>query len=507
MRKRYSFINMAVGLGGQMINVILAFFSRMIFVKYLSSEELGVNGLFDNIFSMISLAELGIGAAMIYSLYKPVAEDDRDMVCRLMNLYKLLYRAVAVFVFAAGLLLFPFLGYFIKGDTGIDHLNVIYFMYLGNSVASYLLSYKASMLIANQKVYFKIIYEQIIHTIQIIAQIIILVTTKNLILYLSMQILNQILVNWMVSRKVDKEYTYLKDTKELPSKETCKAIGKNIMALGMHKFGGVVVSGTDNLLMSAFVGLKSVGIYSNYKLILVNVNYLLNKIYNAFSGSIGNLGATENKNKIYNIYCILDFAVFWLYGYVAVELLVVLNPFIELCFGKEYLFSISFVLILLTEFYITGMRQITTQFRSALGLFWYDRYKPLAEGIVNLVTSIILVQKMGIAGIFLGTIISSLTVCFWVEPYILMKYGIIDEWKKKLMRYFTTYGIRTFSVCVIGFVTYYICSKISGENIGWIIVKGITSTLIYNIIFVLLYFRTREFKDLYGSLREFLNKK
>jgi O-antigen/teichoic acid export membrane protein len=304
--------------------------------------------------------------------------------------------------------------------------------------------------------------------------------------------LNNLSVNLIVSIKVDRDYPYLKEEKNLPDKKTCAPIFKNVMAMSFHRLGGAVVTGTDSLIMSAFVGLSSAGIYSNYQLIFTNVNLLLNKVYNAFTTSIGNLAAVEKKEKVYRVYETLDFLMFALYGYLSVGIFVMINPLIELLFGEEYLFSVGTVFVMVANFYITGMRQINLQFRNVMGLFWYDRYKPLAESVINLVVSIALVQKYGVIGILIGTIASSLTTCFWIEPYVLMRYGMEDDWKKKLADYFIQYGLRTAFTVGVSALSYGVCGLLSHRNILEFLLKGCICTGIYAIFFFLCYFRSPE---------------
>ena len=505
MRTKYSMINMIFGVGGHVLNMVLAFVSRMIFIRYLDAAYLGVSGLFSDILGMLNLAELGIGSAMIFSMYKPAALDDREQLGKLMNLYKLMYRLVAVFVLAAGLCLLPFLNVLIKGDPGIEHIRLIYLMYLGNSVSSYLLSYKNSILQAYQRAYVRTVVEQIAHAVQIILQVVVLIVTQNFLLYLLLQILTQISINLVVSRRVDKEFPYLKDEKRLPSKEERSGIMKNILALSMHRLGSAVVNSTDNLLMSAFVGLTSVGIYSNYKLVIKSLSDLLNKVYTAFTGSIGNLGATQDPAYIYRIYKQLDFFLFLLFGYFSAGMVVLFNPFIKLMFGEEYLFSQTVVIIVVVQFYITGMRQINLQFREAMGLFWYDRYKPVAESIINLVVSILLVQRYGVAGVFLGTIVSTMTTCFWVEPYILMKYGLKEQWQEKLRDYFIEYGRRALTV-VGGSIVGLCFTGGMRDSFLWFILKGILFTVEYAALIFLTYGRSEEFEALLEHGKNFLKQ-
>ena len=268
MRTRYTLINMAVNIGGQLFNQVLLFISRMVFIHYLSAAYLGVNGLFTDVLGILNLAELGIGTAMIYSLYEPAAKDDEHKLAQLMNLYKILYRVVAVIVLLVGLALMPFLGFFIKDSGGIENLKLIYLMYVANSVCSYLLSYKNSIFLAYQKAYVKNLWAVLCDAIKTVLQIVIIVLTRNFILYLLVQFVLQFIPNIIVSCKADKEYPYLKECKELPEREEFFGILRNIGAMSFHKLGTVIVRNTDSLLMSSFVGLLSVGYYSNYRLVL-----------------------------------------------------------------------------------------------------------------------------------------------------------------------------------------------------------------------------------------------
>ncbi len=488
------------------MSVFLAFFGRMVFIHYLSEEHLGINGVFSNVLSVLSLAELGIGSAMIYSLYKPAAEEDREAIGRLMNFYRVLYRRVAGAVLLLGLSLFPFLDYLVKDNSKVEHLQVIYLMYLLNSVFSYLFSYKNSILLAYQKAYYRTAWEQVMHIIQIVLQIAVLALTQNFILYLTIQMLNSVSVNLIVARKVDKDYPYLKDEKRLPDKDTCRGISKNILALSMHKFGTVVVNGTDSLLMSAFEGLASAGIYSNYQLIFSHINMLMGGIVGGFRASVGNLAASEEPDKVYRIYQVLDFFMSGLYGYISCGIFVMVNPLIKMMFGEAYLFPMPMVFVMVLSFYLMGMRQITLQFREAMGLFWYDRCKPLAESAINLAASVILARIYGVIGIILGTVISTVTTVLWVEPYVLFKYGIRDGWKRKYKSYYLNYAFRAASVAAAAFVSWRLCGRLPDAHIGWFLLKCAVCTGVYAAVFSLCYFRSREFIYLWRRGRSFLGK-
>ena len=261
-------INMLAGVGGQALNMLMLFISRMVFIRYLSTAYLGVDGLFTEVLGMLNLAELGIGSAMMFSMYRPVALEDHEQIARLMNLYKILYRCVAAFVMLAGLCLMPFLEGMLKdrGGAEIEHLQLIYLLYLVQSSSSYLLSYKNSILLAYQKAYIRLLWEQVFKLVQIIGQIIVLILTGNFILYLAIQMIAQFMINVAVSIGVDKDYPYLKECRQFPSRAECRHIVKNIGAMSMHRLATVIVSSTDNMIMTAYIGLTTVGVYSNYRL-------------------------------------------------------------------------------------------------------------------------------------------------------------------------------------------------------------------------------------------------
>ena len=401
MRTENSIKNLIYAFSGQAIGIIVNLITRFVFIRFLAQEYLGIDGLFTNLLSILSLVELGIGPAMTFSLYKPLAQKDEKKIGALMNLYKNSYNVVGVLIIIIGLAITPLLPMFINQMPNIQEINVIYILFVLNSGFSYFYAYKRSLIIADQKKYIATFYRYLFFVILNICQIVILMITKNYLLFLVAQILFTVIENIAISKKTQQLYPFLKDYKKGKlEKETKKEISKNIVAMTIHKIGGVVVKSTDNIILSKFVGLTPVAIYSNYYLIINAVNTVLMQVFNSITASVGNLNVTENKKKLTDIFEKIFFVNFWIYSFSSICLYILLNHFINIWIGNNYLFSVSIVTIIVINFYITGMRNTVLTYRDALGLYWQDRYKAIFESIINIVASIIFVKMFGTFGVF-----------------------------------------------------------------------------------------------------------
>jgi|BioPla2DNA2_1021312.scaffolds.fasta_scaffold01418_4 O-antigen/teichoic acid export membrane protein len=484
---------------GQIIGIVISFFGRMVFVHILGREYLGLDGLFSNIISVLSIVELGVGTAIVFSMYKPLAAGDKDKLKALMDIYKRTYVCIGIAVAVLGLSLTPFLRFIIKDMPDIPSISLLYLLFVINSSISYFFSYKRSVIIADQKRYIITIYRYGFYFFLNLVQILILIVTKRYLLYLILQIISTVLENIFISKKANKLYPFLldKESRNKLNKDDKKQIIRNIKAMIYHKLGGTVVMGTDNILISKFVGIAEVGLYSNYQLIINALNSVYGLMFQSLIASIGNLGANEDINKKKFIFECIDLLCFWLHAFSSICLVVLLNPFIKLWLNKEYIFSQKVVMVIVTNFYINGMRRSTQAFKEALGLFWYDRYKPLFESLINLAVSIVLAVRFGITGILLGTIISTTATCFWVEPYILYKYGL----KSSVINYFKRYTAYTLFMIPIGLATMLLCSTLKGETVITFCGKLMICTIFPNILFLLICYRTKEFKYIMKRLK------
>ena len=499
-RTENSIINSAMSIVTQVLTVVLNFAVKTVFIKMLNDEYLGVNGLFTNIITMLSLADLGIGIAIPYSLYKPLAKKDEHKINVLMNFYKKVYTIIGIAVLLIGLSLTPFLGLIIKDiPKNVPHLSLIYILFVIHSASSYFFVYKKFLIDSDQKGYItsRIIFT--FSTLLSIIQIILLITTKNYILFLLSSIILVIIQNIYISSKANKLYPFIKNkTDEKLEKEDMEGIKKNVSSLFIYKVGTVIMNGTDNIIISKFIGLIIVGFYSNYVLIINSITTVLNQIFNAITSSIGNLVVTTNKKRSKEVYDNLNFANFWLYALFGVCIIVLINPFINIWIGKKYVMGFSIVFLLVLNFYVLGMQSVTNSFRNAYGLFWIAKYRPIIMVIINIVISVVLVQFIGIEGVLIGTLISRLVTTAWLDPYIVHKYGFEISPKS----YYIDYLKYLVIFIAISTILNYFVSMIAINNIFILILIAILVVISVNVILVLLFFKTSEFNYFYDKIKK-----
>lgn len=497
MRTKFMLRNLLVSVTGQMITLLLTFVSRILFVRYLSAAYLGVNGLFSDLLGVLTLSELGIGTAMLYSLYKPAAEENKVQLAHLMRLYRRMYHIVAAVVLLLGLLLLPFLPWLVRDSGDVAQLPLIYLLYLLSTACSYLLSYHNSIYVAHQKAYVRAVWCQVFDILRVAVQILILIFTQNFYLYLLAQLVLPFCPNLIIARKVRKDYPYLADIPGLPDKAERRTIFRDVGAMSIHRFSTAVVRNTDNLLMSAFIGLNTVGIYANYRMLLGSLNGLMAKLLGAFSGGIGNLNATESPARVYAVYQELDLMLYLLYAYLTGGLFLFLTPLLRLMFGAEYCFSLGTLTVIVLEFYLSGMRQMNLLFREARGLFRYDRWKAIAEAVLNLIFSLALVKPFGVAGVLGGTVLSSLLTCVWVEPMILMRHGIGEGWREKLRLYFLCYGTRLVLVMLLCALGYKLLTPLATNIPGLLL-----GCAVYSIVFAGVMYGCFRRSEAFGQLAQ-----
>lgn len=494
MRTKNSFINLIVSWCTQLVNVLLQFVLRTVFIHVLSTEYLGLNGLFSNILSFLSFAELGFGAAVTFSLYRPLAGNDEITIAGIMNFFKKIYYIVGLFVLTIGLLLTPFIEYFIRGVPDIPHIHMIYALWVINSGASYFLVYKSTLIIADQR---KDIVEKnniAFKVIQLAAQIGFLLFTHNYILYLLVQILVTLLSNLSISVIADYRYKFLrKRKKEQIANDVLKEIKRNVSATIMHKVGAIIIFGTDNILLSGFFGLTVVGLYSNYYLVIKTLSDFVGQIQTSVAASVGNLGvvtSVEKKSEVFEKYL---FMIFWIFCFTSTCLMALLNPFIKLWIGDKYTIPVSVVAVLVFNYFLNGIRSVAALFDNAFGLFWDTRKLPVVESILNIVISIVLAKVFGYIGVFLGTAISSLISGTWFEPYVLYKVAF----KKSPTLYYKRMTEYIFIAVLSGGIFTILADIIVLKGVSGFIIKCLVTGIGSNLLLLSLYARSDRMKGIY----------
>lgn len=424
-RIQYAILNSGINSIAFILNLILKFVSRSFFIKYLGSELLGLNGLFTSILSMLSLAELGISTSIVYSLYEPIVHRRDGQVRALMTLYKKVYTLIGLSVAIIGILVIPLLPIIIKEYDGNENVYYIYILFLANSVVSYFFTYNRSLLNADQKIYIATMNDAVIQAICVVLQIIVIIFFRNYQLYLIISMLGTVIGNLNLTRIVKKSYKHILSTKpESVEPQIIQRLKENTMGGFLSKLSGIVVTGTDNILISSFIGLSTVGVYSNYWMIISSIQGLVSQIMNSITSSIGNLGAEGDieKNRIF--YKRYNFIGYALCFFCTIFLYSLINPFISLWIGEKMLFSNEIAYILIFNFSLYLYRLPNLIFINAFGISWMVRHKPIWEMLVNAVLSVLflVVFKFGLMGILFATTLSSLFVVSWWEPYAVHKY-------------------------------------------------------------------------------------
>lgn len=504
MRTSNSIKNSITSAISYVIAIIIGLVAQSLFIKILGAEYLGLNGLFSNILTMLSIFDLGIGNAIVYNLYKPIAENKTEEIKSLMLFYKKAYNLIAIIIFSCGLIVIPFLPT-IVGEISIDvNLYVIYIMFLLNTVCSYLMTYKRSLICANQKNYIINIIHVIYLLVINISRLVLLYITKNYYIYLSLTIIGQLLENFVITLIANRIYPFLLEKEIKPlDKRIEKDIFSKVKALIFHKVGTVVINGTDNVIISSFLGVATVGLYSSYTLIINPISSLFSQVISSATASVGNLLVTEDSDKIYKVFKKIRFLNFWLACFSGICLLVILQPFIELWIGKKYLLSICVVSVIVFNYFQKMMRSTYNIFKDSAGIWQEDKFVPLIESVLNILFSIILLKIFGLVGVFMGTIVSGLAL--WCYSYPRFVY------KKLFKRNYLKYTKETLGYIILfsllSILTYQVSTLFSFSNIYMkFLANTLVALIIPNLILFLLFRKTENFKYFEKLIQKFFSK-
>lgn len=499
--------NFYTGIIYQVLIIIFRFVTRTVFIKCLGSKYLGVNGLFSNILTLLSLADLGVGGALVYKLYKPIAEKDEKRQKIIISFLHKVYVYTGLAILLIGLILLPFLKYIIKDNVDFINLNLVFLIYVFQTVSSYLFfPSKTEFLCANQKRY---IYNNIANIVLIlsnIAQIIVLLVFRDFIIYLITIIIFNILQAYLISKKTDKLFPFIrKKTKDKLSLEEKKEVFKDSGSLMIYRINYVVLTATDNVIISKYLGLDIVGIYSNYTLITNSIVNVLSTFFDSITASIGNLKASGNKStdKDYFIFKLINIITSMCFGICAVGVYVLVNSFINIWLGNDYVLSSTFAFILAVNLYVEGLRKFLSTYRTTYGLFRQAKFIPALGMIANIIISIILVKKIGIFGVLLGTLISNLISFIWYDPLAICKYSF----NRSPISYYVSNICYFMFFIVMGIVCQFLYSLLPFDGIIGFILGGIICVCLPLIIIILVFYNTEYGKYIRELIKGFLRRK
>lgn len=486
-RTKNSQKNIAFAYIQQIVTIFLKLASRTVTINVLGADYLGISSLFSDILNLLSLADLGFSTAMAYTFYKPIAEGDNKKISQLVDFYGKIYNVIAAAVLGLGLACMPFLPYIVNLENAVPHIYLYYFLYVVNSAVSYLFVYKTILLTASQKNYILVRMQLVVNVVLTCIQMILLWLTKNFIVCLVVMILITICQNIYPSIQVKKIYPEIRSKHKLPKAEQNK-IFMTLKDVFIYKISGKLITSTDNILISILVGTTVVGYYSNYSMLVTYLTGFVTAIFTSMTASVGNLlvSKTETAEKRFEVFEVEQTIAMMISNIVVICYCVLINDFINVWVGKEYILSSFVVFAVCLNFYLTCIFQPLWSFREASGLYLKTKWINLATAVVNLVLSIVLGYKIGLGGILIATPVSKLVTYFWYEPPILFK----AYFGKSSRGYFVEIAKNTVLIIVIAAVALFVSSKIPVTNLLSWFIEAVIIGIISVIMTVVFYLKT-----------------
>ena len=493
-RTHYAMKNAGFGILSKILTLLLSFISRTIFIYVLGSVYLGVNGLYTEILSLLSFAELGFGSAMTFSMYKPVVVHDHDKIVKLLDFYKRVYRIIACMIAILGLCFVPFLGDIVRGADWLtrNELRAYFLVFLFNTVVGYFVSYKFTYLNALQQNYIQTNIDVIVTTVSNVVQIVVLLAFRNFLLYLLANSIVLLCSRVFVTVYLNSRYPILKERAEEPlSKEEKAPIYKEVKGLAVHQFASVAVHSTDNILISTITeqGIAAVGLISNYTMLISSVLGFVTILFNSVTSGLGNLVASSTTQNFRKVFHEINFVNFWIYGFCCIAFWLLIPPFITLWIGADKLVDSPAFTLIIINCYLQGQSTAYHNARIAKGNFNKDKVWAFVQAIVNLVISVVCAKNYGLVGIYIGTVVSRMVYVIF-RPYSTYEFLFGEksiEYYKNLVKYFC-------EVVFAALITKWIVDRIlSMVTITNFILGLFAVAVIPNLIFLLLNCRSEEF--------------
>ena len=485
--------NIFFGVIVKIYQILVPFLMRTAMIYLMGVQYLGLNSLFTSVLQVLNLAELGVGSAMVYSMYKPIAEDDNATICALMKLYRTYYSVIGLVIAVVGCALTPFIPYLIKSDVPVGiNIYILYLLNLGATVLSYwLFAYKNSILQAHQRTDVVSKVTLITNTFQYGLQLFVLWAFHNYYFYVIVMLATQALTNIVTAVCADKLYPQFKPKGKV-DKIQVQRINQRIKDLFTSKIGGIIYDSADTIVISAFLGLTVLAVYQNYFYILNAITGLIAVVFQACMAGIGNSIVMESKEKNYQDMNKFTFIITWIAGFCSVCLLCIYQPFMELWVGKDLMLSLSAVACFVIYFFVRQFNALFNLYKDASGMWHEDRLRPLVAALTNLILNLILVQFIGIYGILLSTVLAIICVGM---PWLLHNLFTVIFEKKHMWHFIGRVGKYTFVVFFSCVVTYFICSRFSLGVIPTILVRGVICLIVPNLIYYLAFRKTKVFQQ------------
>lgn len=487
----------------QVATLLLQFINRRVFVVFLDIEYLGYQSLFANVFSILSIAELGVGNIISFHLYKEIVDSNEEEIGKLMLLYKWIYRIIAAVVCISGVVCFFFLPYIVKDPSREwSYLYLVYFLQLASVVLGYFLSYKRTIYIANQKEYYCVETDLKVQIVVQVIQLALLAIFRNYILYLIIQLSSTLIANFIISIKSNKDYPYLrkkyKITKEDINKRNIIGDVKNFL---LHKIAYAVYNGTDNIVISAFCGIRMVALYGNYYEIKRGVmQVLFYKMLNPVQATIGNIvHGNKGLKEQWEQFKMLDVFSFFFASYIGIGFMVFFQPVIQIWMGKSYLLPLSFVVMYAVTIYLGAQFEIVYKYRTVFGDYAQDRNCMIVSAVLNIIISVVLAREIGITGVQIGTFFGFLPIAYGRIRFVVKHYFKESHWKY-IGKHMLLFGL----VLIEGFATYMLVGRLPVSVIG-ILLRIFAWAIIPLIINVLVFHRNKYFKNMVSYLKRMLN--
>ena len=491
--------NISFGLINKIVTLLLPFVTRTLMLYLVGVTSVGISTLFSSILSFLSLAELGFGSAVVYSMYKPIADNDVPTIKALLNYYKKLYRVIGTAILLIGSALAPFLPYLIKGETPVGiNIYILYFIYLLNSVISYFFAgYRQSLLSAYQRIDVKDKISILVTMVVRFAEIGVIVLTKNLYFYAAVAILGTLITNIgtaIATRRMFPEIS----CEGMIGVEERHAIRKKLGGLFGTKLNAIVVHQADTIVISSFLGLTILAQYGNYYYILSTVSSFVMILFTSMTASIGNKIATDSQERVYTLFRKISFFNTWIVGWCAVCMLCLYQPFVQLWVGKDLMLPLSTALFMTLYFYIYQIQRTILTFKDAGGLWYEDRFRPYVSMTINLIVNIVLVQYIGLNGVILSTIFAFFISVPWCNHVVFTKMFTeepIENIKRMILSLIITAGVAA--------ITYFLCNYMPDGIIG-LILRAVICIVVPNLLFIAVYHRSAEYQEmkkmLYGMV-------